>query len=106
MIEVRLFGGLHNQARGSISAPGAPVQLATGEGETLGQVLHRLGITPEEISNVFLNGRLLPRSTYPMALGYLMAADSTLSPEECWAMPVQPGDRVGIFSRKTGLVIV
>jgi len=106
LIEVRLFGGLHKQVRGSVSGPGAPLQLATGESETLGQVLQRLGVKPEDVSNVFLNGRLLPRSTYPMALGYLMAADSTLSPEECWATPVQAGDRVGIFSRKTGLVVV
>lgn len=106
MIEVRLFGGLHKQVRGSVSGPGAPVQLATGENETLGQVLQRLGVEPEDVSNVFLNGRLLPRSTYPMALGYLMAADSTLNPEEYLAVPVHPGDRVGIFSRKTGLVVV
>jgi hypothetical protein len=74
--------------------------------ETLGRVLDQVGIDPEVISNVFLNGRLLPRSTYPITLGYPLAADSPLTLEGYLTTPVQAGDRLGVFPRTMGVVVV
>jgi hypothetical protein len=82
------------------------LHLTAGEGETLGQVLAELGIKLDEVSNVFLNGRLLPRSTYPITLGYPLAAQAPLSPEGCLSTPVHPGDRLGIFPHNMGVVVV
>jgi hypothetical protein len=65
-----------------------------------------LGIEPDTIGNIFINGRLLPRSAYPITLGYALAADRPLILEEYLRSPVETGDRVGIFPRKMSSVVV
>ena len=105
MIEVRLFGDLWRYADG-LTSSGSAVHLPAGQGSTVGQVLAQVGIDPEEVSNVFINGRLLPRSAYPITLGYPLVAQVPLSPEGCWNTPVRSGDRLGIFSRNMGVVVV
>lgn len=82
------------------------MQLAMGEQETVGQVLARMGIGLEDVGNIFLNGRLLPRSVYPITLGYQLAAPGPLAPEEYLGISVQPGDRLGIFPRNMASVVV
>lgn len=106
MIEVRLFGSLQQYSSDPTSVPGTPQHLPLGNGTTLGQVLDRVGVDLDEVSNVFVNGQLLPRSVYPITLGYQLAADGPLSPEGYLNAPVQPGDRVGIFPRKMASVVV
>ena len=54
------------------------MHLAEGENDTVGRVLAQIGIDPAEVSHVFLNGRLVPRSGYPILLGYPLAADEPL----------------------------
>lgn len=105
MIEVRLFGDLWRYAEG-LTYAGAAVYLPAEQDSTVGEVLGQVGINPDEVSNVFVNGRLLPRSTYPITLGYPLAAPVPLSPEGCWNTPVRSGDRLGIFSRRMGSVVV
>ena len=106
MIEVRLFGNLQQYSPDPASVPGTPLHMPLGDSNTLGQVLDRVGVDPGEVSNVFINGRLLPRSVYPITLGYQLAADGPLSPEGYLSVPVQSGDRVGIFPRKMASVVV
>jgi hypothetical protein len=106
VIEVRLFGGLQQYSPDPKSVPGTPLHLPLGDGSTLGQVLDRVGIDLEQVSNVFLNGRLLPRSVYPITLGYPLAADGPLSPEGYLSVSIKPGDRLGIFPRNMGSVVV
>jgi hypothetical protein len=106
VIEVRLFGSLRSYAGNSRAASDAIVRLPAGEGETVGRVLARMGIDPGEVSHVFLNGRLLPRSAYPITLGYPLAAEHPLTPEGHQGMLVQSGDRLGIFPRNMGVVVV
>jgi hypothetical protein len=106
LIEVRLFGDLRRYAGNAAAASGTVLHLAAGEGETVGHVLAELGIKLEEVSNVFLNGRLLPRSTYPITLGYPLAAQAPLSPERYLSVPVHSGDRLGIFPHNMGVVVV
>ena len=106
MIEVRLFGNLRRYARDTGPASDTILYLPAGETATVGQVLARIGIEPAEVSHVFLNGRLLPRSVYPITLGYPRVADRPLTPEGHWSTPVQAGDRVGIFPSNMGVVVV
>lgn len=105
MIEVRLFGDLWRYAEGLTSA-GSALYLQADPSTTVGQVLAQVGIDPDKVSNVFVNGCLLPRSTYPITLGYPLASSAPLSAEGCWNTPVRSGDRLGIFARNMGLVVV
>ncbi len=82
------------------------MRLSVSEGATVGQVLSQMGVPPEEVGNIFVNGRLIPRGLYPILLGYQRTAEGPLSPEEYWATPVRAGDRIGVFPRKMSLVVV
>lgn len=106
MIEVRLFGHLRQRVAGSSPTTDTVVHLPALGGETVGQVLAQIGVEPAEVGHVFVNGRLLPRSVYPITLGYLLAAPEPLAPEEYLAAPVQPGDRLAIFPRTMSAVVV
>jgi len=104
LVEVRLFG--HLAPKGAKVAPGEALHLPVEQGETVGQVLAQVGVAPEEVGNIFVNGKLIPRGLYPILLGYQRTADGPLAAEDYWATPVQPGDRIGIFPRKMSLVVV
>ena len=104
-VEIRLFGHLcHHAGEGSRS--GTAVYLPAVEAATVGQVLDHLGIDLSEVGNLFLNGRLLPRGIYPLTLGYQSVSERPLAGEEVLAIPVQPGDRVGIFPTNMSVVVV
>lgn len=85
---------------------GEVIHLPAGEAATVGQVLARMGIGLEEVGNIFLNGCLVPRSVYPITLGYPLTSPVPLSQEGTLNTPVRPGDRMGIFDRKMCLVVV
>jgi len=106
VIEVHLFGELRQYAVNPAPVPGTVLQIPEEEGLSVGQVLARLGIEADQVGNVFLNGRLLPRSTYPLTLGYPLAAKEVLTLDDCLAAPVRSGDRLGIFPPKMSLVVV
>jgi len=105
LIEVRLFGELrHHDA--SNQPPGAAIYLPTNTGETLGQILAHFGIEPEAVGNVFINGRLVPRSVYPITLGYPLTSQVPLGADAFWNTVVQAGDRLGLFPRTMSAVVV
>jgi hypothetical protein len=106
MIEVRLFGALRRYAPAIAAAPETVIHLPAGGAETVGQVLAQMGIDVAQVGNIFVNGRLLPRSTYPILLGYPLAAEGPLSPEGYLNARIQTGDRVGIFPCNMGAVVV
>jgi hypothetical protein len=106
LIEVRLFGDLWRYAGDPSVKAGTAIYLPADETRTVGQVLADLGIGLDEVGNIFINGRLLPRSVYPITLGYVLAADGPLAKEKYLQSPVKVGDRVGIFSRKMSSVVV
>jgi len=106
VIEIHLFGNLRRYGTDSRAASDTVVRLPAEKSETVGQVLSRMGIDPAEVSHVFLNGRLLPRSAYPIILGYPLASERPLTPEGHLGAPVRSGDRVGIFPRNMGVVVV
>ena len=106
MIEVRLFGSLRRYATDSARAPVAVMHLPVSNRQTLGQILVQMGIDPTELGNIFLNGRMLPRSMYAVTLGYQMTSDTPLSLEGCLGTSVRAGDRLGIFPRNMSSVVV
>jgi hypothetical protein len=106
VIEIHLFGHLREYATDPLPGPGTVVRIANSENRTVGQMLSELGIEPAKVGNLFLNGRLLPRSTYPMLLGYPLAASETLTVEEYLDTRIKEGDRVGIFPRDMSSVVV
>jgi hypothetical protein len=111
MIEVRLFGDLRHYApdpfSGARPAPsGVAVQVASAEARTVGQVLALLGIDPVEVGNLFLNGRLVPRSRQAIHLGYPLAGSEPLSREASQHVAVEDGDRLGIFARNMSVLVV
>jgi hypothetical protein len=115
MIEVRLFGDLRRYAADSASVA-APTPRAEGAlavlhipvdgGQTVGQIVAQLGIEPAELGNIFLNGRMLPRSAYAVTMGYQMTSNEPLSLEGCLDTSLQPGDRLGVFPRIMSSVVV
>lgn len=107
MIEVRLFGDLRRHAGEPGAESGVVVHVSGGgNGDTVGTVLSRLGIDPGEVGHVFVNGRLLPRSSQPIHWGYPLVAQVPLSLQDSLAQPVASGDRLGVFAAKMALVIV
>jgi hypothetical protein len=106
MIEVRLFGNLRRYAADSASAPVAVMQLPLSNSKTLGQVLAQLGIDANELGNIFLNGRMLPRSAYAVYMGYQMTSGTPLNLKGCLDTSLQAGDRLGIFPRIMSSVVV
>ena len=105
MIEVRLFGEFRHY-NASNQPSGTAIYLPANTGETVGQILAHFGITPESVGNVFLNGRLMPRSVYPITLGYQLTSQVPLAPDALWNACVRSGDRLGLFPRAMSAVVV
>ena len=75
MIELHLYGDLCRYAQ-KMASDQSVVQLPSGDGETVGSVLHEIGIEPSEVGQVFLNGRLLnTRCSMAPWLGYQSARE-------------------------------
>jgi hypothetical protein len=107
MIRVHLFGELRrygDQPR----ADQDTVVLVDAEGSrTVGEVLQRIHVPPEEVAQVFLNGRLL-QTVNAMApwLGYQLAADQLVVRASHLDAPVHGGDRLGLFPARMAMLVV
>jgi hypothetical protein len=55
MIEVHLYGKLRRLAKESDARSDSIVRLPYQEGDTIEDVVRRLGLNPEELSHLFLN---------------------------------------------------
>jgi sulfur carrier protein ThiS len=105
LIEVRLFGELrHHDARSQLS--GTAIDLPADTEKTLGEILADFGIEPEAVGNVFVNGRLVPRSVYPITLGYPLTSQVPVESDAFWNTVVGSGDRLGLFPRTMSAVVV
>ncbi len=80
-VEVRLYGKLRRFGTLKEVNSDSTVAVEVSEGETVQAVLRRLGVAREEVSNIFLNGRLA-------------------GPEQ----EVKDGDRMGLFPRDMSLL--
>lgn len=85
MLEVRLYGELRRYAEDRRVTSESILLVPVQDGDTVEDVVRRIGIEPEDISNIFLNG-------------HYSASALTLR--------VKDGDRVGIFPRNMGLLYI
>jgi hypothetical protein len=102
MVDVYLYGKLRRYAVDPRPDQDSVVWLEPQPGETVGTVLERLGIPPDEICHVFLNGALL--STHNAMAPWLRYQRVDKGNE--LDTSVRAGDRLGLFARDMGLLVV
>ena len=109
-MEIHLYGSLRRYAPDSRPDRESVVRLEPQPGETVGTVLERLGVSPAEVYNIFLNGALLStRNSMAPWLKYQQVhsgACGQISRAQGLDTPIQSGDRVGLFARDMGLLVV
>jgi len=100
-IEIYLYGHLQRGMESPVLRPWISA------GETVTDVLHRIGIDPEEVGHIFLNHRLLlTHSSMAPWLGYQVETEHISEHHRGWDAPVRPGDRLGVFPRQMGLLVI
>jgi hypothetical protein len=111
VVEVHLYGSLRHHAPDPRPDRESVVRLEPQTGDTVGTTLERIGISPAKVYHLFLNGTLLyTRNSMARWLDYQQAGTSPRSRSQGLAQgldtPVQPGDRLGLFARDMGLLVV
>ena len=107
MIEVLLYGELRRCAKQRMTSDQPVIQLSVREGETVGDLLHRLGIDPTLVGQVFLNRKLLSsRCSMAPWLGYQSAKERVPIGHSYLDAPVHSGDRLGIFPTRMAMLVV
>ncbi len=102
MIEIHLYGSLRRHAPNSRPDRESVARLEPQPDETVGMALERLGILPDEISHIFLNGTLLfTRNSMAPWLKYQESHSS-----KGLDTPMRAGDRLGLFARDMGLLVI
>jgi hypothetical protein len=102
MVEIHLYGHLRRYVPDPRPDRESVARLEPQPGETVRTALERLGISPDEIYHVFLNGTLLStrNSMAPWLKYQENHADQGLDTQ------VQAGDRLGLFARDMALLVI
>ena len=102
MVEVHLYGSLRRHAPDPRPDRESVVRLELQPGDTVKTTLERLSISPAEVYHLFLNGALLfTRNSMAPWLKYQEGHfNNGLD------TPVQESDRLGLFARDMGLLVV
>jgi len=107
VIELHLYGDLRRYGQGKTASSESVIQLPISNGETVGSVLHKVGIDPTEIGHIFLNGKLLnTRCSMAPWLGYQSARERIPIGGSYLDAPIHPGDRLGVFPTKMAMLVV
>lgn len=96
MVEIHLYGKIRKYADGFSPASNHILSLELGTGETLESLLARVGIPDNEINHIFLNAKLLV-SRSRAARMFDLPQVNTDTAEWNLAVPVDHGDRIGVF---------
>jgi len=106
MIEIRIYGKLRRQSAINEIRETGRLRLAPDSDETMHSLLDRIGVTAEDAHSIFLNAKLLAaRSNMARWLRYQGASDNPLD----WNnldVPLNSGDRVGVFGRDMAALVV
>jgi hypothetical protein len=105
LIEVHLYGRLAQRHSERALRHKQVLYLEPRPAETFGSLLPRLGIQPEDLYTVFLNGSLLvTRNSMAPWLRYQQAQEDVWN----WDSDVElsPGDRLGLFGDDMALIVV
>lgn len=107
MVEVRFYGSLRRYAEDPRPNAVSRCLVPAPEATTVRGLLERIGIAREEIAHIFLNGRLL-LSVSPMALWLRYPEPEGRLPDagDPWQTVLRPGDRLALFGRDMGLLVV
>ena len=103
MTEIHLYGKLRHYATNGRSARNSVIELELDTRETVTSLLSRVEIPVEEINHIFFNGRLLVSRTKAAAFLGFRQASSDLSDWDL-DVPVDNGDRIGLFGRDMALL--
>lgn len=105
MVEIHLYGKLRRYGPAARPDRECVLRLEPEPGETVSSLLVRAGIAPAEIYHLFLNGSLLAtHNTMAPWLKYQQVRENVWDWE--LAVPVKPGDRLGLFSSDMALLVV
>lgn len=104
MVDVHLYGRLRRYAPDPRPNRDSVVRLEPRPGETVGSLLQRIGITPEEVYHVFLNGALL--STRNSMAHWLEYQQVNVSTQSRFDAPLNAGDRLGLFADDMASLVV
>ena len=105
MIEIRLYGKLRRQSAIDEIRETGILHLTPHSGETLESLSGRIHIRTEDAHSIFLNAKLLAaRSNMARWLRYQGATQNPLD----WDLeiPLNSGDRVGIFGSDMAALVV
>jgi molybdopterin converting factor small subunit len=111
MVEIHLYGNLRRHASDPRPDQESVVRLEPQPGETVGTTLERLGISFSEVYHIFLNGALLStRNSMAPWLKYQKVHDDVSEQASSRVQgldtPIQSGDRLGLFARDMGLLVI
>jgi uncharacterized protein YbcC (UPF0753/DUF2309 family) len=102
VVEIHLYGNLRRYVSDPRPDRESVARLEPQPEETVRTALERLGISPDEIYHVFLNGTLL--STRNSMAPWLKYQESRAG--QGLDTSVQEGDRLGLFARDMALLLV
>jgi hypothetical protein len=103
MVEIHVYGKLRRYATNGQSARASVIALEPDTRETLTSLLARAGIPVEEINHIFFNGNLLvSRAKAASFMGFTQTGSDVSG----WDLnvPVDNGDRIGLFGRDMALL--
>jgi hypothetical protein len=103
MVEIHLYGKLRHYLDGSRAKNGSVITHEPEPDETLASLLVHTGIPVDEINHIFFNSKLLAsRNKAASFLGFWQATSSLSD----WDLdvPVDDGDRVGLFGTDMALL--
>lgn len=110
MIEIHLYGKLRQHAPDCHARGESVVRLEPQPKETVRTTLERIGIVPDEVFHIFLNGAILatgnsmaPWLKYQQATGGSVGRPVTAAELD---RRVHDGDRLGLFARDMALLVV
>lgn len=101
MIDIHLYGELRRYAKETGAQSESVIRLSAEPADTVRSVLRRVGISPNEVCHVFLNGTLLfTRNSMAPWLQYQETKAGGID------APLVDGDRLGLFARDMALLVV
>ena len=103
MVEIHLYGKLRHYANSSRPGNGSVIVLEPRSEETVASLLAHAEIPVDEINHIFFNSKLLATRTKAASFLGFRQAGSSLSDWDL-DVPVDAGDRIGLFGRDMALL--
>jgi hypothetical protein len=103
MTEIHLYGKLRSYAENGRAARNSVIVLEPDARETVTSLLSKVEIPVEEINHIFFNGKLLVSRTRAASFMGFRQTGSALSDWDL-DVPVDNGDRIGLFGRDMALL--